>query len=332
VTLFYSHHSSHLHDTGPHPENAARLSAIEQALAGSGSLDLTRLEAPAATREQLIGAHTEDHVDAIEAFCARGGGMIDLDTVACADSFEAASRAAGAPAAATARLLAGEAEAAFCGMRPPGHHAERSKAMGFCLFNNAAVGARHAIDACGAERVMIFDWDVHHGNGTEQIFAACSDVLYASIHQWPLYPGTGAAEYTGDEAGEGFTVNLPVGAGAGSEQFLALTQHVVGPIARAYGPGLILISAGYDAHRDDPLASCEVETEAYGAMSASIRDLAAELEAPVLVCLEGGYSPSALGESVVATLAGLDGHEAPPQADPSAAEPHLSRLRERWGL
>lgn len=332
MTLYFSHPSLHLHNTGSHPENAARVTAIEQALDGAESLELTWFEAPAATREQLSGAHAEAHVDAIEAFCDKGGGMIDMDTAACADSFEAASRAAGAAAGAASRLLAGEAEAAFCGMRPPGHHAERSKAMGFCLFNNAAVGARHAIDACGAERVMIFDWDVHHGNGTEEIFANSADVLYASIHQWPLYPGTGAAEYTGKGEGEGFTVNLPVPAGAGSEQFLALTQHVVGPIARAYEPGLILISAGYDAHRDDPLASCEVETEAYGAMTASMRDVAAELEVPVLVCLEGGYSPSALAESVVASLAALEGREAPPQADSSAAEPHLSRLRERWGL
>ncbi len=155
--------------------------------------------------------------------------MIDMDTVAAPDSFEAASRAAGGAAAAAELLLAGEATAAFCGLRPPGHHAERDRAMGFCLFNNAAVAARHAIDACGAERVLILDWDVHHGNGTEAIFAASSDVLYASIHQWPLYPGTGAAEYAGEGEGEGFTVNLPVAAGAGGEEFMALVEHVDRP-------------------------------------------------------------------------------------------------------
>jgi acetoin utilization deacetylase AcuC-like enzyme len=229
-------------------------------------------------------------------------------------------------------LVAGDAQAAFTALRPPGHHAERARAMGFCLFNNAAVAAAHAIKGCGAERVLIFDWDVHHGNGTEAIFADSAEVLYSSIHQWPLYPGTGAAEYSGDGAGEGYTVNLPVPAGSGSEVFLALTQHVLVPIARAFEPGLIIISAGYDAHRDDPLASCAVETEAYGEMTAAIRGVAGELGIGVLVCLEGGYSPPALAESVLATLAALESGAAPPTADPAAAEPHLTRLRETWPL
>ena len=204
--------------------------------------------------------------------------------------------------------------------------------MGFCLFNNAAVAARHAIDGCGADRVLILDWDVHHGNGTEAIFAETSDVLYSSIHQWPLYPGTGAAEYDGEGEGEGYTVNMPVPAGSGSEEFLALTEHVVAPIARAYEPALIMISAGYDAHRADPLASCAVETVAYGEMTAAIREVAAELGVGVLVLLEGGYAPQALAESVVATLVALDGETSPRSADQDAAEPHRGRLRERWPL
>jgi acetoin utilization deacetylase AcuC-like enzyme len=269
-------------------------------------------------------------VDAIESFCAAGGGMIDLDTAASADSFEAALHAAGGAVAAVERLFAGEARAAFCGLRPPGHHAERARAMGFCLFNNLAVGSAHALAACGAERVLVLDWDVHHGNGTEEIFARSSEVLYASIHQWPLYPGTGPAEYDGAGEGEGYTLNLPVPPGAGPDEFLALVQHVVIPVAREYAPGLIAISAGYDAHRDDPLASCMLDAAAYGAMAASIRDLADELEVPVLVCLEGGYAPRALADSVVATLAGLDGNDAPPEAPREAAEPHLSRVAARW--
>jgi acetoin utilization deacetylase AcuC-like enzyme len=327
LALYYSHPSSHRHDTGAHPENAGRLVAIEEALERAGWPGLERVEAPAASREQILRAHAEAHYDAIEDFCARGGGMIDMDTVAGPDSFEAALHAAGGAAAAAERLLAGDARAAFCALRPPGHHAERERAMGFCLFNNVAVAARHAIEACGAERVLVLDWDVHHGNGTEEIFASSPDVLYASIHQWPLYPGTGAAEYTGEGAGEGYTVNLPVPAGAGSEEFLALVEHVVCPIARTYEPGLIAISAGYDAHRDDPLASCAVETEGYGEMTAAVRDVAAELGVPVLVCLEGGYSPVALAASVIATVGALEG-DAPPRASaPDAAEPHLSRLR-----
>ncbi len=332
MALYLSHPSSHDHDTGPHPENAGRLVAIEAALESAELPRLKRLEAPAATREQLRRAHSERHIDALEAFCADGGGMIDVDTLASAGSWEAALHAAGGAANAAERLLAGEARAAMCGLRPPGHHAERERAMGFCLFNNAAVAATHALAACDAERVLVLDWDVHHGNGTEAIFAESDAVLYASIHQWPLYPGTGAADYSGEGAGEGFTVNLPVGPGADGDEFLALVQQVVAPVARAFDPGLIVVSAGYDAHRDDPLASCAVDTGAYGEMAATVRDLGAELEAPVLVLLEGGYSPSALAESVVATLEALDG-DAPPRAAPlEPAAPHRARLGERWSL
>jgi acetoin utilization deacetylase AcuC-like enzyme len=332
VALYYSHPSSHLHDTGSHPENAGRLVAIEAELERAGWAGLERVEAPAASREQLLRVHEPEHVEAIEAFCARGGGMVDMDTVAVRASWEAALHAAGGAAAAAERLLGDGERAAISALRPPGHHAERERAMGFCLFNNAAVAAAHAIEACGAERVLIFDWDVHHGNGTEAIFATDPTVLYASIHQWPFYPGTGAAEYAGEGEGKGYTVNMPVPAGTGSEEFAALVEHVVCPIARSYAPGLIVISAGYDAHRDDPLANCAVETEAYGEMTAAIRDVAAELGAPVLVCLEGGYSPRALATSVAATVSALEGDGTARGASPEAAEPHLSRLRERWGL
>ena len=332
MTLLFTQPSSHRHDTGAHPENANRLVAIEAALDRDRPRGLEPVEAPAATREQLLRVHTAEHIEAIESFAGAGGGMIDVDTIASADSFEAAVHAAGGAAAATERLVAGEAQAAFCALRPPGHHAVADQAMGFCLFNNAAVAARHAIDGCGADRVLILDWDVHHGNGTEAIFAETSDVLYSSIHQWPLYPGTGAAEYDGEGEGKGYTVNMPVPAGSGSEEFLALTEHVVAPIARAYEPALIMISAGYDAHRADPLASCAVETVAYGEMTAAIREVAAELGVGVLVLLEGGYAPQALAESVVATLVALDGETSPRSADQDAAEPHRGRLRERWPL
>jgi acetoin utilization deacetylase AcuC-like enzyme len=332
VTLYYSHPSSHAHDTGGHPENAGRLLAIESELEARGWPGLERLEAPAATREQLLRVHDPTHIDALEDFVARGGGMIDLDTVASKGSFEAALHAAGGAAAAGERLLAGGDRAAVTALRPPGHHAERDRAMGFCLFNNAAVAAAHAIEACGAERVLIFDWDVHHGNGTEAIFAADPRVLYASIHQWPLYPGTGAAEYDGEVEGRGYTVNLPVAAGSGSDVFAALVEHVIGPITRNFEPGLIVLSAGYDAHRDDPLAGCRVETEAFGQMTASMRDAAADLDVPLLVCLEGGYSPRALASSVAATVEALNGAGGARGAPVEAAEPHRSRLRERWAL
>jgi acetoin utilization deacetylase AcuC-like enzyme len=331
VGLYISHPSSHLHDTGPHPENASRLVAIEAALESTGWEGLERVEAPAATREQLLRVHTGEHIDAMEEHCSGGGGMIDVDTVASADSYTAALHAAGGACRGAEAVLAGEAPFAFCGLRPPGHHAERGRAMGFCLFNNVAVASAQAL-ADGAERVLVLDWDVHHGNGTEAIFADSPQVLYVSIHQWPLYPGTGDAAYTGAGEGEGYTVNLPVPPGTGSEEFLALVEHVVVPLGREYAPELVAISAGYDAHRDDPLASCLVDTETYGDMAAAMRDLAAELDTGLLICLEGGYSPPALAASVVETSAALNDGRSPRQAPAEAAEPHLERLRGRGQL
>jgi acetoin utilization deacetylase AcuC-like enzyme len=255
--------------------------------------------------------------------------MIDLDTVMSAGSWEAALHSAGGAVHAVERLLS-DGGFAFCGLRPPGHHAERARAMGFCLFNNVAVAAAHAIAELGLERVLVLDWDVHHGNGTEAIFYDSPEVLYASIHQSPLYPGTGAVTDTGSGEGEGFTVNLPVPPGAGTDEFLALVQHVVAPIAREWRPGLICVSAGYDAHREDPLASCELDDAAYGDMGASIRELARELAVPVLVCLEGGYSLGALARSVTATLEALSEEGPPPVASEAPAEPYRNRLSPRW--
>ncbi len=292
-------------------------------------LGLELVEAPAATRGQLERVHSAAHVDAIEAFSAKGGGMIDVDTVASEGSWEAALHAAGGAVHATERLME-EGGFAFCGMRPPGHHAERDRAMGFCLFNNVAVAAAHAVAECGAERVLILDWDVHHGNGTEAIFYDSSEVLYSSIHQSPLYPGTGAATDLGSGAGEGYTVNLPVPPGSGPDEFLALVQHVVAPIAREWRPGLLCISAGYDAHRDDPLANCEVDDAGYWDMAATMRELAGELGVPLLICLEGGYSLAALARSVVVTLEAVSGEGDPREAPIEPAAPYRERLARFW--
>jgi len=328
--LYLAHPSSLDHDTGPHPENAGRLRAIEAALEDAGWPGLRRVEAPAATAEQLRRVHSEEHIRAIEEISENGGGMIDMDTVASKGSFEAALHAAGGAAHAAELLLAGDDRFAFCGLRPPGHHAEASRAMGFCLLNNVAVAAAHALEEGGVERVLILDWDVHHGNGTEAIFAASDRVLYFSIHQSPLYPGTGSADYTGEGGGEGYTINLPVPPGSGSTEFLSLVQHVVGPIARAFGPGLVAISAGYDAHRDDPLADCRVDTDGYADMAATMRKAAAELEAPVLVCLEGGYDPNALAASVLATIEALGSEREPAAAPAEPARDYVERQRRRW--
>jgi acetoin utilization deacetylase AcuC-like enzyme len=327
--IYLRHPSSFRHDTGGHPENARRLTAIEEAMSERDWLGLELVEAPAATREQLERVHTAAHVDAIEAFSAKGGGMIDVDTIASEGSWEAALHAAGGAVYAADRLL-DEGGFAFCGLRPPGHHAERDRAMGFCLFNNVAVAAAHALAERGAERVLILDWDVHHGNGTEAIFYGSSEVLYSSIHQSPLYPGTGAATDIGSGAGEGHTVNLPVPPGSGPDEFLALVQHVVTPIAREWRPGLLCISAGYDAHRDDPLANCEVDDAGYWDMAATMRELAGELGVPLLICLEGGYSLAALARSVVATLDAVSGEGDPRDAPIEPAGPYRERLARFW--
>jgi acetoin utilization deacetylase AcuC-like enzyme len=327
--LYLRHPSSFRHDTGGHPENARRLTAIEEALSERDWLGLELVEAPAATREQLERVHSAAHVDSMEAISAGGGGMIDVDTAASEGSWEAALHAAGGAVHATERLLS-EGGFAFCGLRPPGHHAERDRAMGFCLFNNVAVAAAHAIAECGAERVLILDWDVHHGNGTEAIFYGSDQVLYASIHQSPLYPGTGAATDFGTGAGEGYTVNLPVPPGSGPDEFLSLVQQVIAPIAREWKPGLLCISAGYDAHRDDPLANCELDDAAYADMSASMRELADDLGVPLLICLEGGYSLAALSRSVVATLDAVSGGASAREAASESAAPYRQRLARFW--
>ena len=327
--LYVRHPSSYEHDTGGHPENARRLTAIEEALSERDWLGLELVEAPRAQREQLLRVHSAAHVDAIEALSARGGGMIDLDTVASSGSWEAALHAAGGAVHGAERVIA-EGGFAFCGLRPPGHHAERERAMGFCLFNNVAVAAGHALETLGAERVLVLDWDVHHGNGTEAIFYDSARVLYASIHQSPLYPGTGAATDTGSGEGEGLTVNLPVPPGSGPDEFLALVQHLVVPIAREWRPDLICISAGYDAHTEDPLANCQLDDAAYGDMASTVRDLAAQLGAPVLICLEGGYALGALSRSVVATLEALTSERPSREAPSRPVAPYLGRLELFW--
>jgi acetoin utilization deacetylase AcuC-like enzyme len=284
-------------------------------------------EAPEAERAAMTAVHPEEHVERIRAAAEAGGGQLDADTVVSRGSYRAAMHAAGAACALVDELLAGRAPFGFCGLRPPGHHAERATAMGFCLFNNVAVGAQHALEA-GAERVLVLDWDVHHGNGTNEVFHSRDDVLFASIHQSPLYPGTGPLLDSGSGAGEGHSLNLPVPPGSEERTFLALVQHVVAPAARAFGPDLILVSAGYDAHRDDPLASCSLEDASFAALAAQVRELGAELGAPVGAVLEGGYELGALARSVAATLEALGGDSPPPDVEPDAvtvaAAQHLS--------
>ncbi|MEX0745407.1 MAG: histone deacetylase [Phycisphaeraceae bacterium] len=301
----YLHHASSLeHDTGAHPECAARIEAIECRLERDDWLGFDREQAPAVARETLEAVHPAPYVDSIESIARSGGGMLDMDTIASSGSFDAALHSAGAAVHAVDLLIERQAGVAFCALRPPGHHAEPAQSMGFCLFNNVAVAAQHALTQEGMERVLVLDWDVHHGNGTNDIFYGTDSVLYISIHQSPLYPGTGAVEDIGVGDGEGFTVNLPVPAGSGEATYLSLFAQVIAPIARLYRPQLLLVSAGYDAHRDDPLADCELTEESYGALASGMRALSDELDAPLGFVLEGGYDLNALSEAVATTMRG----------------------------
>jgi acetoin utilization deacetylase AcuC-like enzyme len=331
--VLFRHPASLQHDTGMHPERAERIVAIERELAAHDWLGWRVQESPAATRELLHAVHPESHVAMIEALSARGGGPIDMDTVTSSGSFEAALRAAGGAAAMVDALMTGSAPAGASAHRPPGHHATADRAMGFCLFNSVAVAARHALDAHGAERVLIFDWDVHHGNGTNDIFRPTDEVLFVSVHESPLYPGTGPARDHGSGRGEGYTVNVPVPGGSGDETWCSLAEHVVVPLARSYAPALILVSAGFDAHEGDPLADCAVTDDGFAAMAGSVSRVAAELGVPVGLVLEGGYEGEALARSFRIALEVI-GAPAPPAARDLAVHPlaaeTLDRLSARW--
>jgi acetoin utilization deacetylase AcuC-like enzyme len=307
--LYFSHPACLEHDPGQglpgHPERPERLRAIEDALAERDWLGWERRESPAVGEEELLLVHPREHVEAIRELCRSGGGAIDVDTFAGAASYEAALRSAGGACAMTRALLGGEAPVGFSAGRPPGHHAEPPRAMGFCLFDNVAVAAALAIAELGVERVFIFDWDVHHGNGTAEIFRRRDDVLFAGIHQGGIFPGSGAREDTGTGPGEGFTINLPVPAGSEEDLWLSLLEWEVLPAAERFEPQLVLISAGFDAHRDDPLAECRLEAASFGRMASLIRAAADGWGAPVGAVLEGGYALEALAESVVATMAAL---------------------------
>jgi acetoin utilization deacetylase AcuC-like enzyme len=328
VPVLFRHPSSLEHDTGSHPENAQRIVAIERALSERDWLGWDVRLSPAATREQIGAVHSQAHIARIERLCARVGGMIDLDTLVSPGSFAAARHGAGGGVAMVDALLSGEARCGASLHRPPGHHAEPGQAMGFCLFGNVAIAAQHALDAHGARRVLIFDWDVHHGNGTNAIFHERDDVLFCSVHQSPLYPGTGPASDVGRGAGEGYTVNVPVPGGSGDAVFASVAEHVVRPLARRFSPDLLLVSAGYDAHADDPLAGCRVTGDGFAAMAATVRATADELEIPVGLVLEGGYELGVLSRCVVAGLEVLGAQAAPAVGD-VALHPLAAAAQER---
>ncbi|HEU4706213.1 MAG TPA: histone deacetylase [Solirubrobacterales bacterium] len=320
--LYFSHPACLEHDPRRglygHPEAPDRLRAIEAALADRNWLGWERREAPRAGEEDLELIHPSLHVEAIRELCRSGGGAIDADTFVGEASWEASLRAAGGACEMVRALLRGEAEAGFCAVRPPGHHAEPERAMGFCLFDNVAIAAALAIAELDLERVLIVDWDVHHGNGTAEAFRRRADVLFASIHQGGIFPGTGALGDAGSGEGEGYTINLPVFAGSEEDVWLSLLEHVVLPAAAEFEPQLVLISAGFDAHRADPLAECRLKASSFAQMACQVRDAARGWGAPVGAVLEGGYDLAALADSVLATMAALGGEGEAVSAAPDA--------------
>lgn len=336
--LVYTHPSALDHDTGlNHPERPARIEAV---LAGvrNGGVTIEEIEAPALSPELLAGVHGERYVESIRRFCASGGGYLDPDTHVSAASWDAALRSAGAGPAAIAALDAGGGDAAFIVMRPPGHHALESRAMGFCLFNNIAVAAHQLADR--GDRVAIVDWDVHHGNGTQTMFYTSPDVLYLSVHEFPAYPGTGWADELGAGAGTGTTINIPLPAGSGGGALRVARERIIHPILDQFRPDWVLVSAGYDAHVADPLAALRFEAADYAAFAA---DIGSTVPAGRIVFfLEGGYNLQALSASAEATVRGLAGihphleeERGAPQPKPTAA--HLldfvvSTARPHWDV
>jgi acetoin utilization deacetylase AcuC-like enzyme len=301
-----------------HPDTPERLRAIERMLAAADDCGWERREAPPAEEPQLELIHSRGHIEQIKELALAGGGTVDGDTFVGEPSYRAALHAAGGACEMVRALVAREARYGFCGVRPSGHHAEAQKAMGFCLFNNVAIAAQFAISEFGVKRVFILDWDVHHGNGTAAAFRERSDVLFVSIHERGIYPGSGLPSEVGEGAGEGYTINLPVPAGSEEDLWLSLIEHIVLPTAQAFEPELVLVSAGFDAHRSDPLANCRLESSSFAEMTRHVRYFAEQHAVPVGAVLEGGYEPTALAESVMETLTALSGSEPPQSAAPEA--------------
>jgi acetoin utilization deacetylase AcuC-like enzyme len=307
TTVLFSHPSYALHDTGPlHPERPERIRAILDALKGERFAGLRRADAPSVDRAALLRVHPARYIDAIEAAGPNQGlAYLDADTVMSAKSSEAIARSAGGAVAAVDSVMSGQADNAFVVMRPPGHHAGMASPMGFCFFNNAALAARHAKAVYGAERVAILDFDLHHGNGTQEIFWLDPSVLYASSHQMPLFPGTGARNERGEH---GNIVNAPLSAGDGGSQFREAIESQILPRMRDFRPDLIIISAGFDAHRLDPLGGLRlIESDFVWVTEAAMEIAGKHANGRIVSVLEGGYDLEGLSRSAAAHILTLMG-------------------------
>ncbi len=342
-TLLISDARMRDHIQGPgHPERPERLESVTEHLERA-ALPGARWRAPdraARLDEALARVHAPSYLAAVES--VRGQRLhFDVDVSLSPGSVDAARLAADAALSAVEEVVleTGSAESAIALVRPPGHHAERGRAMGFCVYNNVAIAAEHARAQLGCERVLIVDWDVHHGNGTQHIFEARRDVLVFNTHQWPHYPGTGAAHEIGRDAGEGYTVNVPLAAGAGDGEYLAVFDELLTPIAERFAPDLILVSAGFDAHARDPLGDMRVTDEGFAGLCARVRELAdRHAGGRVVLLLEGGYDLAGLRESALACARILTGETGPKGAPTisAALADTLARVRaqhgRRWGL
>jgi acetoin utilization deacetylase AcuC-like enzyme len=308
-----------------HPERPERLAAVARAVEERSAL-LARIEPRPARDEEILLIHGAGHLALLEDASRRAPLRLDPDTYVSRESAEIARLAAGTTVEAARRVARGELDAAFVAVRPPGHHAEASRAMGFCLLNHVAIAARALQRDEGLGRVLVLDWDVHHGNGTQHVFEEDPSVLYFSTHQFPYYPGTGDFGEAGRGAGEGATLNVPLPAGSGDEEYVGVMARVLAPVARSFRPELLLVSCGFDAHADDPLASMEVSGEGFRSLARIARAVADECCGGRLVLvLEGGYALSGLHEGTAAVLDALlaPGAELPATPDPPAG----SRLR-----
>ncbi|MGI8796392.1 MAG: histone deacetylase family protein [Acidimicrobiia bacterium] len=307
------------HDPGRgHPERPARLDAVKAGIADAGlDGDVRALPPRDATAAELERVHTPEHLERIRTLCESGGGSLDLDTAVSVRSWAAALRAAGAGLGAADALSRGEGDAAFLAVRPPGHHARPTAPMGFCLVNNVAVTA--AALATAGERVCVVDYDAHHGNGTQETFYADPRVLYVSLHEWPLYPGTGRLDETGAGSGAATTCNLPLPAGATGDVYLRALDDVISPVIEGFAPGWLLVSIGFDAHRADPLTGLGLSAGDYGALATRMTELAPA--GRLIAFLEGGYDLEAVRASVAATLPALVGASPPASESPTAGGP-----------
>ena len=330
--LFFSHPACLDHETGEHPDRPERVTAIEAELERRGWLGYERRVAPPAEDPALLAVHAPQHLAAVRDACERGA-LVGGETPVGVGSWAAAVHAAGGACALAEALLAAGGGVGFAVTRPPGHHAGHDVATGFCMFNNVAIAARHALDTLGAARVLIVDWDVHHGDGTQDLFRDTDAVLYASIHQSGLFPGTGALSDMGVRRGLGFSINLPVPARSDADTWISLMEHIVVPAGVEFRPDLVLVSAGFDAHRDDPQGGCELDAAAFAELARHVRALGEAVDAPVGAVLEGGYAPDPLAESVAETLAALASDEPPDSVAPdfltSRAASHIGH---HWAL